>query len=77
MVLLTISGFPSSGKTTRARELAAFFDTKIAASDVPAIKRLKVAVINDESLNLSKTAYDGTFSDCSMPRTDARGQPRR
>ncbi|KAL8293260.1 hypothetical protein RQP46_000954 [Phenoliferia psychrophenolica] len=56
--MLTISGFPASGKTTRALELVSFFERKIAASDVPAIKRLKVTMINDESLGLSKTAYD-------------------
>ncbi|KAK4703078.1 protein KTI12, partial [Phenoliferia sp. Uapishka_3] len=57
--MLTIAGYPSSGKSTRAKELASFFEAKIAASDVPAVKRLKVAIINDESLNLSKSAYDG------------------
>ena len=59
VAMLTISGFPSSGKSTRAKELATFFETKIATSDAAAIKRLKVAIINDESLNLSKSAYDG------------------
>lgn len=68
--MLTVCGYPSSGKTTRAKELVSFFSAKIASSDVPAIARLKVVLINDESLNLAKSAYDGA----SLDRCDAKAR---
>lgn len=60
MALVTLVGFPSSGKSTRAQELSAFFAAKLALPTTPpAIARLKTVVINDESLGLSKSSYDG------------------
>lgn len=59
MAMVTISGFPSSGKSTRALELSKFFSQKIQESTLPSIKKLKILIINDESLNISKSSYDG------------------
>lgn len=53
MALVTLCGYPSSGKTRRAHELVALFESKIAAASLP----LKVVLINDESLNISKSSY--------------------
>ncbi|ORY89047.1 chromatin associated protein KTI12 [Leucosporidium creatinivorum] len=59
MALVTLVGFPSSGKSTRAQELSAFLAAKLALpSTPPAIARLKTVVINDESLGLDKSSYD-------------------
>ncbi|KAF2686674.1 chromatin associated protein KTI12 [Lentithecium fluviatile CBS 122367] len=60
MPLVLISGYPSSGKTTRANQLREFFESKIAsASDAPdtRVARLRVHLINDQSLGLSRSVY--------------------
>lgn len=60
MALVTICGFPSSGKSTRARELESFLSSKISASAPgSSSSRLKIQTISDESLALSKLAYNG------------------
>lgn len=59
MALVTFSGYPASGKSTRAQQLASFLSQRLAEDSNPSLKRLKVVVINDESLFLSKSAYDG------------------
>ncbi|KAH7132165.1 chromatin associated protein KTI12 [Dendryphion nanum] len=58
MPLVLLSGFPSSGKTTRARQLQKFFESKIADAGTNArVARLKVHLINDQSLGLSRSVY--------------------
>ena len=58
MALVTFTGFPASGKSARALELEAFLQAKLAASP-PALARLKVAMVSDDGLELSRSAYDG------------------
>lgn len=58
MAFVCIAGFPCSGKSTRARELERFLLVRLADSP-PALRRLKVTIINDESLRLEKSVYDG------------------
>lgn len=58
MALVTFAGFPASGKSIRARELEGFLQTKLATS-APALARLKVIVVSDEGLELSRSTYDG------------------
>lgn len=56
-----ISGYPASGKSTRAKQIRDFFDSKIAelsATD-PRVGRLKVHIISDQSLGVSKEVYRG------------------
>ncbi|KAF2470096.1 chromatin associated protein KTI12 [Lindgomyces ingoldianus] len=58
MPLVLVSGYPSSGKTTRAIQLKAFFESKIANSPTDArVARLKVHHINDQTLGLSRHVY--------------------
>ncbi|KAF2654616.1 chromatin associated protein KTI12 [Lophiostoma macrostomum CBS 122681] len=58
MPLVLISGYPSAGKTTRARQLQHFFDTRIASSSSDArVSRLRTHLINDQSLGLSRHVY--------------------
>ncbi|KAA6407645.1 MAG: chromatin associated KTI12 [Lasallia pustulata] len=57
MPLILLSGYPSSGKTHRARQLVDFFNSEISTSSDPRITRLSVSHINDESLGLSRDVY--------------------
>ncbi|KAH0545155.1 hypothetical protein FGG08_000767 [Glutinoglossum americanum] len=62
MPLILLSGYPSSGKTHRARQLLDFFDTKIASnssspSPDPRIARLKTHHISDQSLGIPRDVY--------------------
>lgn len=60
MALVTIVGYPCSGKTTRAKELEQFLSGKLALpSTPPQLARLKILIVNDESLGISKASYDG------------------
>ncbi|KAM0790821.1 hypothetical protein ACM66B_004666 [Microbotryomycetes sp. NB124-2] len=59
MALVMFAGYPSSGKSTRARQLEQFLKAKMALPTTDAsLKRLKTVVLNDESLGLDKSVYD-------------------
>ncbi|KAJ4343497.1 kti12, chromatin associated [Didymella glomerata] len=58
MPLVLISGYPSAGKTTRALQLKAYCEAKIAATSADArASRLKVHLINDQTLGVSRAVY--------------------
>ncbi|KAI5853715.1 chromatin associated protein KTI12 [Tricharina praecox] len=58
MPLIIISGYPSSGKTMRANEIAKYFNEKIASAPPNSREsRLNVHIVNTESLGLQRTAY--------------------
>ncbi|KZF23631.1 chromatin associated protein KTI12 [Xylona heveae TC161] len=62
MPLILLSGFPSSGKTHRAKQLVDYFQGRIDANASqptpdPRIARLRVHRIDDTSLGLSREAY--------------------
>ncbi|KAI9680649.1 MAG: hypothetical protein M1817_004089 [Caeruleum heppii] len=62
MPLILITGYPSSGKTHRARQLHDFFTTKIQANarsttPDPRLARLQAHHISDQTLNLSRHVY--------------------
>ena len=55
---MLITGYPSSGKTTRANQLRTFFESKIASETADArVARLKVHLINDQTLGVSRSVY--------------------
>ncbi|CAN6641632.1 protein Kti12p [Trichomonascus vanleenenianus] len=58
MPLIMITGYPSAGKTTRAVDLKAKVEAKIAAD--LAFKDYSVVLINDESLSIPKENYRNT-----------------
>ncbi|BGP57263.1 hypothetical protein JCM8202_002840 [Rhodotorula sphaerocarpa] len=59
MAMITMCGYPCAGKSTRAQQLAKFLDAKLADLQTPAhLTPRKVIVLNDESLSISKHAYD-------------------
>ncbi|KAF2005550.1 chromatin associated protein KTI12 [Amniculicola lignicola CBS 123094] len=57
MPLVLISGYPSAGKTTRALQLKGLFESKIASSTDARVSRLKVHLINDQTLGVSRHVY--------------------
>ena len=61
MALITISGFPSSGKSTRAAQIQNF----ILKKDPP----LNVTIISDHSLGLSPSEYSQSSSEKSARAT--------
>lgn len=62
MAMITLAGYPASGKTTRANELISYLERRLAdPSTPPAFARLKPVPINDESLSLPKSVYDGPY----------------
>ena len=58
MALVTVSGFPCSGKTRRAQQIGAAFESRLQ-SPTYAGPALKVVVLSDEDLNVSRDAYKG------------------
>lgn len=70
--LIMICGLPSSGKTTRAKQIQKFFEDRIAAAkaeespdkDTQRIARCKVHYFSDETLGLDREMYRGMSSIC-------------
>ncbi|CCO31357.1 Protein kti12 [Rhizoctonia solani AG-1 IB] len=59
MALVTLSGFPSSGKTRRAEQLKAYLEQKLQEnSESEETKGWKVSVLSDEVLNIPRSSYD-------------------
>lgn len=70
MALVTFAGYPCSGKTTRAKQLESYLTHRLSLPDCPPqLSKSKVLIINDESLSLSKSVYDGQFI-LNPPYTD-------
>ncbi|CUA66597.1 Protein kti12 [Schizosaccharomyces pombe 972h-] [Rhizoctonia solani] len=57
MALITLSGFPSSGKTRRADQLKAYLEQKLQ-EDHEETRGWNVSVLTDESLNIPRSSYD-------------------
>ncbi|KAK0310608.1 kti12, chromatin associated [Friedmanniomyces endolithicus] len=57
MPLILLAGYPSSGKTYRSQQLCEYLAKKIASSDDPRVRRLKVHHIDDQSVGLSRDVY--------------------
>jgi len=60
MALVTIVGYPCSGKSTRAAQLASAFESKLSDSNYTGPK-LKVVIVSDQSNHVSRSVYDGTY----------------
>lgn len=59
MALVTISGYPCSGKTTRAAQIAEMLRSR---------QSLPVFTITDEDLNLTREVYDSERHDLVLSR---------
>lgn len=60
MALITISGYPCSGKSTRANQLKDAFEQQLANPSYNGPVK-KVVLVSDDLLNLSRQAYDGKY----------------
>ena len=58
MALITISGYPCSGKSTRAEQLRQHLEERLQDPSY-AGPQLKVVVLSDDTLNLSRDVYNG------------------
>ncbi len=66
MALITISGYPCSGKSTRANQLKDAFEQQLADPSYNGPVK-KVVLVSDELLNLSRQAYDGNYFPAIAP----------
>ena len=60
MALVTISGYPCSGKTRRAEQIKLALENRLQSPDYAGPK-LKVTVLSDDVLNISRDAYKGQY----------------
>jgi len=60
MALITISGYPCSGKSTRASQLKGAFEEQLVDPSYNGPVK-KVVLISDDLLNLTREAYDGKY----------------
>lgn len=58
MSLVTISGYPSSGKTRRAQQLQLALESRLQDPGYEG-PPLKVKILSDDELNISRDAYKG------------------
>lgn len=61
MALVTVSGYPCSGKSRRVQQLKEYLESRLVEPDPESsnIPNLKVVVISDDSLNIKRNVYDG------------------
>ncbi|THH08302.1 hypothetical protein EW145_g2796 [Phellinidium pouzarii] len=57
MALITISGYPASGKSRRADQLKTYLEQRLKELSYDGPK-LKVTVLSDDSLNIKRNVYD-------------------
>ncbi|KAF9000371.1 chromatin associated protein KTI12 [Hymenopellis radicata] len=62
MALITISGYPCSGKTRRAQQISEFIEYKLKEPEYTG-PQYKIVVISDHSLNISRSAYNDSRSE--------------
>jgi hypothetical protein len=60
MALITFSGYPCSGKSTRVSSLQAGLEQRLHESVYDGPVR-KIIVLSDDSLDIPRSAYDGVF----------------
>lgn len=60
MALVTITGYPSSGKSRRALQLKTHLESRLQDPNYAGPK-LKVQIITDDELNLDRNVYSGMF----------------
>lgn len=55
MPLIILTGYPSSGKTQRANEIKEYLQKRLSEENKP----LRIHIIDDASLHVTKDAYKG------------------
>jgi len=66
MALITISGYPCSGKSIRASQLKDAFEKQLVNPLYNGPVK-KVVLISDDLLNLTREAYDGKYLSSLTP----------
>lgn len=59
MALITVTGYPCSGKTRRVHQLTDHLEAQLRLPENSQLG-LKIVVISDDSLNLPRSVYNGT-----------------
>ncbi|KAK6905148.1 protein KTI12 [Kwoniella mangroviensis CBS 10435] len=57
MALVTISGFPCSGKTTRAKQLKEYFESRLSSPEYDG-PELTVVIVDDDISHVPRSSYD-------------------
>jgi len=58
MALITVTGYPSSGKSRRAQQLKEYLENRLTDPEYHG-PSVKVVVLSDDNLNLARSVYDG------------------
>ncbi|KAI0127431.1 chromatin associated protein KTI12 [Xylariales sp. AK1849] len=58
MPLIIVAGFPTSGKTTRAKQLYSYLSERILPSSAAATPKYRLHLISDQTLSISRSVYD-------------------
>lgn len=58
MALITITGYPASGKSRRAQQLKGYLESRLADPEYHR-PTLNVAILSDDNLNIPRSVYDG------------------
>ncbi|KAI1476435.1 hypothetical protein K445DRAFT_315783 [Daldinia sp. EC12] len=58
MPLIIVTGLPTSGKTTRAKQLHNYLSERIADSSSSAAAKYRLHLISDQTLSISRSVYD-------------------
>ena len=65
MALVTIVGYPCSGKSRRAAQLKESFQARLADPNYPG-PQLEVVIVDDESCHVPTSVYDGMSPDLTL-----------
>ena len=60
MALVTITGYPSSGKSGRVEQIKRYLEKKLEEPGYEGVK-YKVVVLSDDGLGIKRGVYDGEF----------------
>lgn len=60
MALITVSGFPCSGKSMRVNQLKTYLEYKISSTLYDDGPLRKVLVLSDDTLQIERAVYDGS-----------------
>ncbi|KAK8066159.1 hypothetical protein PG997_012906 [Apiospora hydei] len=58
MPLIMVTGFPTSGKSTRAKQLYSYLDNRIKETSNGAAPKYRLHLISDQTLSISRSVYD-------------------
>lgn len=58
MALITVTGFPLSGKSTRVAQIQKYIQSKLNDSEYSGSIQ-KVVIVSDDSLRIPRSVYDG------------------